>query len=63
MTWDDIKYIPEIQLNPDNITISPKRNNRNQEVIIYEKKIDGVYFYLENIDSYRNLQTQTMYKK
>ncbi len=59
---EDIRHIPEIFSNPDNILLSPRKNTRGQEVIIYEKKIGKYYYYLEDINiNSQQLETQTMY--
>lgn len=57
----DIKLIPTIIKEADNISMSPKVNNRGQKVIIYEKKIWNDYYYLEAINNKWFLETQTMY--
>lgn len=58
----DIQHIPEIFSNPDNIFLSPRKNNRGQEVIIYEKKIGKYYYYFEDVNTNsQQLETQTMY--
>ena len=45
VTIADYELIPDIIRNPDEISVS--RNNRNMLLLIYRKKIDNVYYYVE----------------
>ena len=60
VTMEDIRHIPEIQQNYDNVRLSDHKNTQWQSVIIYEKKIDNYYYYLEKVNN-GFLDTQTMY--
>ena len=61
VTMEDIRHIPEIQQNYDNVRLSNYKNTQWQSVIIYEKKIGNYYYYLERVTEKWLLDTQTMY--
>ena len=57
----DIKKIPGIIKDPDNVRISPYKSKNKETVIIYEKTIWNKYYYLEYLDNNWILKTKTMY--
>lgn len=61
VTVKDIKKIPGIIKDPDNVRISPYKSKNKETVIIYEKTIWNKYYYLEYLDNNWILKTKTMY--
>ena len=65
ITNADYELIPDILENYDSVELSPNRNKKGNEVIIYTKQYpDGNIYYLEEVRNGReSLAFQTMYKK
>ena len=62
VTEEDIKLIPKIIKEADNVSISSKKSNKWNIVITYEKNIWNKYYYLEYLNTKSDvLETQTMY--
>jgi hypothetical protein len=63
ITKDDLKNIPDVLKNYDNVEYSGK-NQVGRDVIIYSKKVNGYIIYVEEIRAKnKELIPQTMYKK
>ena len=62
VTEEDIKRIPEIIANPDNIERGV--TNQGKDAIVYSKRFNGTICYVEEVRAgRRNLAAETMYKK
>ena len=62
VTMEDIKKIPLIIKEPDDVKISNKLSRSWENVIIYKKDVWNIYYYLEAVeDSSEYLTTKTMY--
>lgn len=61
----DFEKIPSVLANPDEVKYGGK-NSLNQDVFVFEKRIDNLYFVVEAIrfsKSGNKLVMQTLYKK
>ena len=62
VTMDDIKLIPKIIKEPDEVMISNKLSENWEKIIIYKKTMWKKYYYLESVDDKSwYLTTKTMY--
>ena len=62
VTIADYELIPDIIRNPDEVSVS--KNKRNLLLLVYRKKIDNVYYYVEEIrEGKKMLALVTMYIK
>ena len=65
ITEKDYELIPEILEDYDNVVLSPNKDRRGRDVLIYKKEYpDGTVYYLEEVRERRkSLAFETMYKK
>ncbi|MDR1453771.1 MAG: hypothetical protein LBJ25_07360 [Candidatus Margulisbacteria bacterium] len=66
ITNDDLKLIPEITKNYDDVELSKNTSKSDErKILIYKKKIDHEYYYLETVGGKKNrvLRPKTLYIK
>ena len=61
--WSDFSLIPLIVSNPDEIELVGLAKQNNNKLILFKKKIDNIYFVVEEVRSGRKkLVVKTFYK-
>ncbi len=64
VTAEDIARIPEVLAEPDHVRLSPDRDSRGRDVLIFEKQIGNQYVTMQAVsDGTHSIQTDTLYKQ
>lgn len=64
VTADDIALIPQVLSAPDHVRLSPNRDSRGRNVLVFEKRIGDQYVTMQAVsDGTHSLQTDTLYKQ